>query len=221
VLVRSAVVPNALLAIFLAASIVHLGSTVFSPHTGSEVTTGVFWVSAALVVLASLTRRLPAQNAIAIGVLAGAIGAGLIFLPATRRFLFGLPAGHVDASGISYVDSLFPFFWIACVLGCRAFGRLVMLPFKTRMEAGVWILILASLLTAILATASIAAIIRPDATVSEGTLRFAGWILAAAATLALTFPWLINKRSDRDPMHPDSVIVWILLNTNALIQFCI
>jgi len=223
---RIAGVQSLIRATFLIIGILHLARTVLSPADASNESLLVFWILAAVTVLAGLTRTLPAQNVASVAVIIGAVGAGLAFLPASNRFFIGFRFEDLDARSVL----LFPLFWIACVVGCRGVARLAVQAWRLRKDSGFWTLGLATLLIAILTTFTASSFsphlapgpatygIAPTNSTPLEVARFVGWILAAGVTLIFIAPWLINKRPQTKSTHFEPLAVWGLLNLDVLIR---
>ena len=175
------------------------------------------WLFAAASALLGLARRLPLQNAVAVGILT-AVGSWLILwlgvatdIPFGRRefssfFGFLLPGGV--PWGLVCV-------WVALTPTCRGVARLMLRTRRRDSYYGLWVMALATVLTLLWAVAIETVAqprqwwrweFQPGTRVCAGApwVTYLGWGLTSLILYGFTTPWLLNKQPIRQPTdwHP-------------------
>ncbi|HZV35414.1 MAG TPA: carotenoid biosynthesis protein [Verrucomicrobiae bacterium] len=189
-------------------------------------------IAQAIIVLAfaatllRLARTLPWQNVIAsaasIAILSGifqAIGAstGIPFGP----FFYTEKLGWLVFGQVPWPMQLL---WVVILLNARGVARLILRRWQNSPNHGLWVIAFASLLAGLFdaGVEPIAShanhwwIWKPSRTTllwyGAPWVNFAGWMVTSFFILALTTPWLIDKKSsDKPPLDFQPLIVWTAL----------
>lgn len=171
-------------------------------------------------------RTLPWQNVIACSAVIALLSG--IFLAIGAKV--GIPFGPFFFTE-NFAPLLFhqvpwplPLLWVVVLLNARGVARLILHRWQNGPNHGLWIIAAASLLAALFDAA-----LEPFAShanhwwiwkPSRATfswygapwVNFVGWMVVTFFILALTAPWLINKKSsDEPPLDFQPLIVWTAL----------
>src|SRR5579859_297957 len=181
--------------------------------TGVEAQAG-FWMPATLLALGTatttvhLSRTLPVQNILAAFLLI-AILSDLAQLAGLKAGCFVAPLSYLDASSHkTFNPFLTPLAWVVAILNSRGVARLILRPWRTSPNYGLWGIALTCALVFVL-----------DACLDIADWHIDDWQATAACLVSTVFivvlavPWLINKRPTPQP-PPDwqPFIVWQTLN---------
>jgi uncharacterized membrane protein len=189
----------------------------------------LIWVPAAATSLVGLARRLPAQNVLMSGLLIAAVAFGF----SVADVATGIPFGRRDYTGalgsrLLGVPWSIPLMWLAIIVNGRGVARLILRPWRDAPDYGFRVIGLTGLLAL-----SFDAALEPFATrvgsywgweaagamatwYSAPWTNFPAWLVVALVILAVTTPWLINKRPVRDHVDDHPLAVWLLLNVYFL-----
>lgn len=178
-----------------------------TPPAGDWATIVLLSMAAAATLL-NLSRSLPAQNVLA-AVLVIVIVSDLAQLAGIRSGCFVAPLSYINPSGPkSFNPWLTPLAWVVAVLNSRGVARLVLRPWRSSHNYGLWAIAVTCALVFML-----------DACLDLADWHIDDWRAAAAcivstlAIVVLAVPWLINKRPGPQP-PPDwqPFMIWQILN---------
>jgi uncharacterized membrane protein len=188
---------------------------------------GVLVVLAAATTVASLARRLPAQNVMLALAIVAFIGGAVQSLGA----LTGIPFGPYLYNYQNIGQVLFPplpwavpLVWIVAVLNSRGVARLMLRPWRKTRAYGFWVIGLATVLVVLFDFG-----LEPFATRVKGYwywaptklpfawygapfVNFLGWAVATLLILAFATPSLIDKKKVRHPPDYHPLVIWLVLD---------
>ena len=183
-------------------------------------------VAAVATTLASLARRLPAQNVLLAAALIALIGSAVQTLGATTSIPFGAYT-YTDNLGQQIFALLpwpMPLMWVVVILNARGVARLVLRPWRKTRNYGFQVIGLVCILVVVfdLALEPFASKVNrywiwqtPETVLAWHTApwaNFLGWLATALLTLVFVTPCLINKKPVRRPPDYHPLIVWWVLN---------
>ena len=190
------------------------------------------WVEALLplaavaTTLASLARRLPAQNVLLAAALIALIGGAVQTLGATTGIPFGAYI-YTDNLGQQIFHTLpwpMPLLWVVVILNARGVARLVLRPWRKTRNYGFQVIGLAGVLAVVfdLALEPFASKVNhywiwqtPETVLAWHTApwaNFLGWWLTSLLILVVVTPCLINKKPVRPAADYHPLVVWGMLN---------
>ncbi|MCX6905120.1 MAG: carotenoid biosynthesis protein [Verrucomicrobia bacterium] len=185
---------------------------------------------AAAAALASLARRLPAQNLAALSAIILLFSGGVVWCGANS----GIPFGAIlftDRAGPQLFDKLpviMPCWWLAILVSSRETARLVLHPWHHSRQYGVWLIGLAALLAVVMDLSLEPFAVRlthswlwhtPERTLcwySAPWANFLGWAATAVVTLGFCVPWFIRKRPGASVYGFTPALIWGLLSLHFL-----
>ncbi len=187
---------------------------------------GLLVVLAAATTMASLARRLPAQNVLLASLIIALIAGAAQSLGALTGIPFG-PYVYTDNIG----QMLFPtlpwavaLVWIVAILNSRGVARLMLRPWRKTRTYGFWVIGLATVLVVVLdlGLEPFATRVKnywfwnptklPLAWYGAPFVNFLGWAVVALLILAFATPSLIDKKKVKHPPDYQPLIIWLLLN---------
>ena len=184
----------------------------------------LLWPLAAATTLVGLARRLPLQNVVAVGLLAGGLGFAAHWVGEATD----VPFGRREFSAVlgdrllRQVPWALPFLWITLAVAGRGVARLILRPWRKLTYYGFCVMGVAALLALLfdLALEPFAHARRwwawdtPRGVWAWHTapwVNFLGWLLTTLALYGFTTPWLLNKQPVKQPTDWHPLLVWGLL----------
>lgn len=185
---------------------------------------GLVWPLAAATALVGLARRLPLQNVVAVGALAGGLGLAALWLGTVTDIPFGRRVFSTrlgDLIGDRVPWSL-PFLWLTLTVTCRGIARLILRPWRGLTDYGLWVMGVATALALVfdLVLEPIAYArgwwrwdARPGTPAwhSAPWVNFLGWTLTSLTIYGFSTPWLLNKRPVKQPTDWHPLLLWVAL----------
>ncbi|HVV01658.1 MAG TPA: carotenoid biosynthesis protein [Verrucomicrobiae bacterium] len=185
----------------------------------------------AAATVATLCRRLPAQNVLLASAIILLISAGVHGFGSMTGMPFG-PYLYMREAGPELFRILpwaVPFLWLIALLNGRGVARLIVRPWRKTRNYGFWVIGIAVLLVVIfdLGLEPFAARVRrywvwgPSHAglywYGAPWLNFVGWALTALLILAFATPSLINKKPVKQPVDFGPLWIWLMMQTFLII----
>jgi len=188
---------------------------------------GLLVILAVATTIASLSRQVPAQNAVLASILIGFLGAIIQLVGAIAAVPFGPFVYNKESIGSLLLDPLpwpIPLFWVVALLNARGVARLILRKFRYRRNYGFAVMGLTVVLIVLLELN-----FEPYAVqvkdywswkptklaltwYSAPLTNFIGWAVSSLLILLFVTPALINKSPVKRPPAFQPLVVWTLLN---------